>query len=438
MYIFQPEKFSPEKDVVGYKKLHHEKYCWLVHTIIDASSRRDLEKDEYVNLSSTLLGHYLGEALYTTVRDALIESKVIDWRDSYSKGNFSTSFRLTKKFADQKIVLNPFDTPRAKSYFTKFAKWVRDRKAEVPKSPVYQQLLKNAEEIEFDFGKALALLNATKPQLTTDQYNRRLIAIQNFALGRRFYSVPGDTGRFFHSVANLPKEYRQFLSFEGKSLVNLDIRNSQPLLFVPLLKENWKSYIEFTDEIFERRNELNPKYGVESNGHIAFPEKLFKAERPTIKLPDDIQMYIDLTEKGEFYDEFIKYLKGKGIKKIPDRDIFKKDFFKRVFFSTQERSVTYRYEEWFYKWMPNVSKAVDWYKRNNYKALSIQLQKTEADIIINSICAELLQESPIPFFLTIHDSILCYPENATGISKIMMEKYKDNLDLKPTIKVEKL
>lgn len=438
MYIFLPENFTPEKDIKGYKALYHEKYCWLIHTIIDVSHRSDVEEGDSVHLSSDLIGYYLGEKLYTTVRKALIDSGIIQWSKGYTVGYSSQLYRLTKKYANRKITLVPFNSARALKYLAKFAAWNQTQRGETPQIPVYQHLLKNLEQIEFDAVGAMKLLSSTNKDLTTNQYNRRLTTIQNFALRRLFFSVPDNTGRFFHSVANLPREYRQFLSYNKKELVNLDIRNSQPLLFVPLIEPYWKSYVEFIDEIYAEKDELDPKFAVTGNGHIAFPEKIFKRTRPTLKFPADIDLYIELTQKGLFYDEFIKYLTEKGIKKLPERNQFKKDFFKRVFFSTGERSITYRYEEWFYKWMPNVSMAVDWYKRDDYKALSIQLQKTEADIIINSICAELLTLKPIPFFLTIHDSILCEPTAAQRISKIMKEKYAKELNLKPTINVEKL
>src|SRR5271166_6047671 len=52
---------------------------------------------------------------------------------------------------------------------------------------------------------------------------------------RDFFSIPDRYGRFHSNLTNLKKTLRPFLRYHGSELVNLDIANSQPMVFCLLL-----------------------------------------------------------------------------------------------------------------------------------------------------------------------------------------------------------
>ena len=50
-----------------------------------------------------------------------------------------------------------------------------------------------------------------------------------------FFSIPDRYGRFHSNLTNLKKTLRPFLRYRNSELVNLDIANSQPMVFCLLL-----------------------------------------------------------------------------------------------------------------------------------------------------------------------------------------------------------
>src|SRR5690606_10998345 len=59
---------------------------------------------------------------------------------------------------------------------------------------------------------------------------------QNF-----YYNVDDNVGRFHSNLTNIKKELRNYITYDGKKLVNIDIKSSQPffstLLFNPAFYE---------------------------------------------------------------------------------------------------------------------------------------------------------------------------------------------------------
>ena len=458
MHIFLPENFSPEKDVVGYKKIYREKYLWMIHTVIDEFNKNENDFDGYVNLQSEILGHFMGERYYAGIIKQLEKSKIIDINPHYLKDEFSRSYRLTPQYANQNIISIPFDSVRAAGYVTKFNNWNQKYLNEIQKVTVYKTLFDNLYKIKFDCKKATLYLRNNVGSYNHDQINSRKWVIEKFSNKDYFFKVDEKTGRAYNNLTSLPREFRQFVSFKGTRLMQLDIANSQPLLLCTLFEKYWTSYQKFVQLVYSQRKdqELALNMGVfkilndyrkieiadeektEYDGHAAYPAIIYLTELPSVKFPSDILQYIDLTQRGKFYDEFMEYLKANGETEVPERSAFKEEFFKRVFFNSVDRTNTYLYEKWLFKWMPHVLDAIYWYKREDYKNLSNLMQKNEATVIIKNICAELLALNPVPYFLTIHDSIICNKKHAKKIKQIMLNNYKTLFDLVPTIKIEQL
>src|SRR5262249_39217503 len=96
-------------------------------------------------------------------------------------------------------------------------------------------------------------------------------------------------GRVHTNLTNLNSGLRGFLSYRGTPLVNLDIRNSQPLVFAILLR---------------------------------------KHHGPAAALPADARRYVELVQDGRFYDHLMDEA---GIP-AGRRSAFKRQFFGHVFF----------------------------------------------------------------------------------------------------------
>ena len=58
-----------------------------------------------------------------------------------------------------------------------------------------------------------------------------------FIRDKHFFFHLCDYGRVHTNLTNLNGNLRKYLMYKGESLVNLDIRNSQPLVFASILKD---------------------------------------------------------------------------------------------------------------------------------------------------------------------------------------------------------
>jgi len=206
------------------------------------------------------------------------------------------------------------------------------------------------------------------------------------------FSCPASVNRVYYNITSMPSELRKFLRYQNRALYYLDYSNFQPFLFNKI---------------------LNEKY-------------------PHDK-PVDVSNYIKLTSEGRFYAEVKRLFEAEELE-IKDHDNFKIDFFARVFFSSEKRK--YEYRSIFEKHFPNVSATITEAKQGNYKSLSIQLQRLESEIVINTILREIAEQHPKAFVLPIHDAIICQKEMFVYVERLMLEKSSQIVGFKPNIKFE--
>lgn len=207
----------------------------------------------------------------------------------------------------------------------------------------------------------------------------------------KFFHVDFKTGRIYSTLTNLPKILRPYLRIDGKSFIELDISNSQPLVLC-LLYRNW----------------------CESKG---------------IQIPKDGIEYQILCQTGQFYYNFKNYVKENN---VPVFETFKIDVFTRIFFNKEYGSLT-SYQKLFKKRFPSVFECILDIKKSHYKEVAIKLQKHEADIIINKISNRLIKEG-ITTFYTIHDCIAITSNHQDEALEIMHEEFNKE-GIEPSIKI---
>ena len=195
------------------------------------------------------------------------------------------------------------------------------------------------------------------------------------------------TGRVFNFLSSLPKELREFVRINNKPIIELDMANCQPLLFVSLLDE--------------------------------------------VKDNQDVIFYKELCEAGEFYNYVRELLIANDCEAINDKT-FKVDFFAKIFFSTEKKN--YKWRQIFDKEFPSVSFMVSKLKKDNYKDLVCMLCRVESDIMINKVSRTLIDYNIFEFF-TIHDAIYTTADNVELVFNLLVEKFNE-MNLKPTIKIE--
>ena len=305
-----------------------------------------------------------------------------------------------------------------------------------------------------------------------------------------FFSIPDRYGRFHSNLTNLKKTLRPFLRYRDSELVNLDIANSQPMVFclllINLLSNNGKlnnlidyefneasnPYAIDIDEAFllslssssslssafhssslsslssqedqetggnereeEEKGEALPilrRFGIEIIS-IVNNDNTLRHENfsygMTDNWTDDVKEFVELCEQGILYDDLMRRLN------IPARrrDFFKRLFFSQVFFGKVK--TTGRVRELFARDFPTVYMAINNLKRKDYRQLAYLLQAHESRIMIDVICRRILDELPGTFIATIHDSIMTTPDKAEAVKMIMVREF-ERFGLNPMIRLE--
>lgn len=209
--------------------------------------------------------------------------------------------------------------------------------------------------------------------------------------GDLFLSRP-EGRRVICNFSLLHREFRKYLRYDGKPFRGLDIRNSQPLLAGTLIKKDY--------------------YGTDK------------------QLDSEIEDYIELCEKGLFYEEFM----GDD---DTDRTLFKKRFFRDVFFSKNPKKRITALRRKFIDRFPNIHEVVKEIKgdtEDSYKQFAINLQKFESEIIFDGVNMPLLREGLGCF--NIYDSIVSHSDEVLERARELIYKEFDKYGVKPTINIE--
>ena len=385
-------------------------YC---HTILQGFFNKKHDWDKTVRIKRKLMQKILGGASKETrARQWLLENGIIYTDHIYIKGNFPKSYGLNPRFSRQVTrweVENSILANRIRLSRIQRTDLHHEQKTRQPDILDYLEEWANSITIDLD---------ACRLEVDEEQrYNlgpADSIAHQDYTLTR------DDYGRVHSPFTQLWKPLRQHLRFEGQSLVEVDIRNSQIVFLVKMLKE-----------------QLLVDGGEPNSGQAQFAA---------------------LTEEGEIYDHLLAkariaipdYLGRKKVRqqqiaiwqRVPIksidvassevvRDDFKRMLFVDVFYGSPQ-AVT-PLTELFRAEFPSVHQFIDQQKLSCYKDLPRNMQRAESSLMIDTACLRLMNHhSEIPV-VTIHDSILTTPEYLPTVSRIIAEEFA-RMGLSPTLK----
>jgi hypothetical protein len=247
-------------------------------------------------------------------------------------------------------------------------------------------------------------------------------------------------GRLYCSLTNLPSIYRNFLSYKGKRLVSVDIKNSHPFHMLFLLQSKfWNNIGEITLHKIDSKLSkiMGASHICRRYAHppsIKFQENTYYINNQYIKMTS----FRELVLSGKLY-EFICYsLYGQfidnEIDRFSSRDLTKAEVLHMMYHNPLEKyspakDVFKSFKELF----PEVAEVIELLKSNDYRDFPVLLQKIEAYILLNRICNTIYQKDPaIPLF-TIHDSILTTEEYLDTIKSTIQEVYQDLLGDAPKL-----
>jgi len=416
IYFYLPESLANLQELLinhGQDNLgtyHLDKVAYIIHTLyVKRFINKTYSYDSFIQLHSDKLIELLGRDYYKAILNFLIYQGIIECNGTYKEKSFCLGYRLTERYRSEMFYL----TMANDSWFINKLKAFN--KSELKTDiRLYNSLKVNLESIQIDLNKAIkevlnkfyisnhtlipsninsiinnlilsikskySLLCLLTPSKTLDMtefqqaktFGRgtenmsfeallsNLCVISKIYHGQFFFEVDNKGFRVHTNYSNLPAILRPYITINGKSLEAIDIRNSQPLFFACFVKSYYK----------ERHREL----------------------------PEDAKTYVSLCEQGKFYEYIFDGLTEQKRKE------YKQDFFGKVFFC-QNKHMQNKLADLFKDKFPSLYRIIQEQKKDNYKALAINLQKLESDLIVRVVAKNMLKKYPAMELLTIHDSI---------------------------------
>jgi hypothetical protein len=358
--------------------IHIDRLAYLIHMIYEKQELYS-NSDGYVQLKAIYLRTVMRDA--KPYREFLVKNGVIDCDYNYIVDKKCYGYKLLPPYSDVENKYISFNKPKI---VERLKKWNANR---IPKSIVHKHLYNFMSQITVDYNSAIEHIKKFK----LIERNCAKISLDKI-FDKEFFMYVDDFGNRIHTnITSLKSSLRKFLYFKGQKLVNIDIANSQPI-FVLFLK----------------------------TPHPLLPIRcaLFRNPNP------DVKLYRRFVEGGVFYDELMK---SSGIDE--DRSSFKRKVFTETFFGKRMNNI-------FVDQYPTIASVLMSVKKQDYRHVSMMMQRAESNLIINCVCKRIMYEYPSCFISTIHDSILTTKEGVPIVKKIMYEEFAKYDDLRPTLREE--
>jgi len=255
-------------------------------------------------------------------------------------------------------------------------------------------------------------------------YSIKKLENQNF-----YYNVDDNVGRFHSNLTNIKKELRNYITYDGKKLVNIDIKNSQPFF----------STLLFNPAFYEEKSEIINIYNIPSSIKLLSNNSSYSQSLSTIIMLGktlqntdykEYKEYLNMVDSGSFYLQ----LHTKLYPELPFNKRKLKEIIFVVFFSSNrfigqpQAQIKRDFRDAF----PEVYKIFALIKKKNYKTLSHLLQHIESEMVIERVTKRISLEQPeLPIF-TIHDSVVTIQGSENYVARIIKEEVKKatGLDVK--------
>jgi hypothetical protein len=200
-----------------------------------------------------------------------------------------------------------------------------------------------------------------------------------------FFSHDRRTGRVFNTFTNMPKTLRKHALLDGRPLVEIDVKNSQPVLL----------------------KTFSPDAGSERESFIA-------------------------TVRGGAFYEVVNAASDKPLPEA-DRELIKERIFSQVLFGP----INPHFPMWkaFSRLFPALANEVIRQKAKSWNAFPLELQRREAAIMIGQVTPSLIKELEGVPFLTIHDSIAVPAEFADIVAATIKREFLRVVGFEPSLRI---
>lgn len=426
-------------------KLNFTKAAYIMNLLFYIPLKKPKKyQNGWVPICSELLKvikHYKIYLKFLIENDFLVESDI----EYSTTANRCKQFKLAGTYSKQKLQYHIFSD---NSHFIKKQNELKIKKMRNANNKCeHLTTYLNPENLNIDVNAAYNYINKTyQGKSNRNRKNSRIFAIESIKNKYWSFSREGKDNRLHSILTLLPKDLRNFITYNNESLVSYDIKNSQPFIFSSILNQI-----------------SNPNINI-MNGFISsFDNSMYSFIMSDLFRNDininNINKFINEIIDGKFYEIYGDILFNEG---ILSEDINKKCYLINLY-NKKEKCKSYkmfncRREASKYAIMltlyssekfnsnitkvfetqyPEVFKVLQFIKKDREKSFfPILMQNIEADCLLDYCTAKIAKKYPNMPLLTIHDSII----TTVRYQLILEEEFKKYLKLyfglNPKLEVE--
>lgn len=423
------------------KKLVIDKSNIIINSIINGNKHNwNIEDYEPIPLNVDILKKQLGRD-YKKFINLLINLEIIKTDNGFISSGLaknlthtkgvkvspqSKKYGLTLKAKAMEIAKVGVLTERIEKKIVKIKQ--DDINQYIKDKDVHYKILNNIKHLTFSINTLEDALNLakiedkTKLNHYTNSFNELIELNKNTTLeGLKnsivfHYSANNKVGRVYHYYTNTPKVYREHLRHsDGSVLVELDLKNSQPLILMLL----------FFKAVTYTKNNIPLSESIHINNDIILwfennKEDLIKTIAKTnsefLELTTELDILFDKMIEGSFYKSIAESI-GNSIDYKGLKIRVLKSFFSYPNENLSETEIIIKNKyPYFFEFILQIKK-----QRSN-KELSHLAQIYESSIFINKVFKELNEDV---FAIPIHDSIITTESDVYIVKRIITEAIAD-------------
>jgi len=438
LYIKIPERFITDlsgcltKNIPNFSfKYNFDYFLYIASKIISISTYKKFKNLQKVPISSTVLRFELGKH-YKRYIEYLIKYNFIETDNHYivsdeEKRGKCKCYGLCKQYKNQK--LTSYELTK-KSLLNKFLNWKKKKFGEVVSDEMMGQLYTMMQKVSIDID---GVKNYLDKSVKNKEFSRRKAELELLKCERinnnkdpySLFLVKDLYGRVHTNFTNISKYIREnFLHLDGEKITQLDVISSQPAVLYAVIKRYLNKVLKEVETFHNDEYYLSPyeistssederdKYLNKDNSYHGKP--IYKNDfDPVInkfgfsnytdmleEAVNELDRYRTMLKKGIY--EFFQYRWEDFFWEDTSRDKIKKEWI-RYIFGRNENKFNEKMEIIWNQEFPLLNKIIKHFKKGNYKPLSHELQRQEADIIYNKVCPEINKTGKLYF--TVHDCL---------------------------------
>jgi hypothetical protein len=444
------------------RKRFLDRCAYLLHLLCQPQNKSTLDKnidDGYRSFMAKYLRNVLG-TMYKQVLQCLYYNGIITIDHRWVIGHKSKGYSLTNQYKNQQLsdyevkshvvikqyrILREEYQAEQKKYAKRFPKCINQLSLpwQINEEACLDWISAFKQKLFVGLDKSTTIQKDIRDEIRnryTGHYNLIEQTILNLNAKKAEYKIDTQAYRLHTAFTNLPRPIKNFLTIDGRKLVVLDIKNSQPLLFTWLANSDfWKS--EKTEKFKTTLKYIDPTlYKDISTEHKEDKSQVIKMLKSLEIQADKGSQHVSfskLVTSGALYEFIQKEFKGKylehNVDRFGTRSLTKAEVMRIFFLDTAKANhAFYAPFKKFAKLFPVESKIMHLIKSCGYNRFPILLQKLESYLMLEKIGESMPDSIP---FLTVHDSLI-FSEDATNIdtvTKLIINRFQENICVAPQI-----